>query len=268
MDTHDTPAVDCHAHIFTLDMPILGTAWTRPATDASLEQYLALLQARQVPRAVLAASSLHGDNEYALRATERHVNLKTTVIVDPTTSSDELAEMAARGAVGIRFQWRNVATPPDLATAPYQRLLKRIAPLDWHVELHDDARRLAAPITVIEAAGVPLVIDHFGRPDASGAAAPGFKAVLKSLEKGRTWVKIAAAFRLDPPEMDRGLAGELLAVAGPDRLLWGSDWPFVGFEPSMTYDRALCDFVRAVPDPDLRRRMGAAALHLYFGQAT
>jgi predicted TIM-barrel fold metal-dependent hydrolase len=265
-DLFHAPAVDCHAHIFTLDMPITGSAWTRPAADASLERYRALLDAAHVRFAVLAASSLHGDNEYALRATERHANLKTTVIVGPDSSEDELYEMASRGAVGIRFQWRNVPAPPDLTTPPYQRLLTRIAHLDWHVELHDDARRLAAPIAAIEAAGVRLVIDHFGRPDRSGAADPGFRAVLKSLETGRTWVKIASAFRLDPPEMDSDLARELLDVAGPERLLWGSDWPFVGFEASMTYDHALSSFVRAVPDPDIRQRMDATALSFYFGK--
>ena len=265
-DPFEAPAVDCHAHIFTLDMPVTGTAWAQPTVDASLERYLAILDAAQVPFAVLAASSLHGDNEYALRATERHSNLKTTVIVGPNTSADELADMASRGAVGVRFQWRNVPLPPDLASAPYQRLLERIGSLGWHVELHDDARRLAAPIAAIEAAGVPLVIDHFGRPDASGVDDPGFRAVLASLRRGRTWVKIASAFRLEPPEMDHDLVGELLDAAGPDRLLWGSDWPFVGFELAMTYDRALADFLRAVPGIDIRRQMNATALRLYFAK--
>jgi predicted TIM-barrel fold metal-dependent hydrolase len=264
-DPLNAPAVDCHAHIFTRDMPVSATAWTRPATDASLGKYQAVLDNSHVRYGVLAASSLHGDNEYALCATERCANMKTTVLAGPETSDDKLEEMTSRGAVGVRFQWRNVAAPPDLTAAPYQRFLRRIGSLGWHVELHDDARRLAAPIAAVEAAGVRLVIDHFGRPNAAGTADPDFQAVLKSLEKGRTWVKISAAFRLDPPEMDRSLVCALLEVAGPERLLWGSDWPFVGFEAAMSYDQALCAFRRAVPDASLRRRMDDTALSFYFG---
>lgn len=266
-DDHLPPEIDCHAHIFTLTTPTRPGAWAKPVVDASAERFQRTLRNAGIARAVLAASSIHADNEYALQATETHRNLKTTVIVPPDTSADDLAHMASRGAVGIRLQWRNVADPPDLATWPWRKLLDRIGALGWHVELHDDARRLARPVAAISDAGVRLVIDHFGRPASRGIDDPDLGCVLDALGRGRTWIKLSAAFRLEPPTLDQGLARELLQTAGSDRLLWGSDWPFVGFEGDMTYDRALADFVRAVPDAAIRGRIGRAGSALYFGEA-
>lgn len=261
------PPIDCHAHVFTAATPTRTGAWTVPVSDAPVERFQSVLQTNKVARAVLAASSLHADNEYALRATEQHANLKTTVIVDPDVPAGGLADMARRGAVGIRLQWRNVADPPDLTTPAYRRLLQRIGDLGWHVELHDDARRLARPIAAILDTGTPLVIDHFGRPGPAGHDDPDLTPILQALAGGRTWLKLSAAFRLEPPSLDRGLADTLLQVAGPDRLLWGSDWPFVAFEHGMSYARALDDFHRAVPDAAMRARIGQAGLALYFSNA-
>ena len=63
-------------------------------------------------------------------------------------------------------------------------------------------------------------------------------------------------------------ADELLRHAGPERLLWGSDWPFVGFESRMTYRQALSDFARAVPDSGLRAAIDDSAARFYFGAAS
>lgn len=261
----DTRHVDCHAHIFTGGMPLNHAAWTKPAEDATAEQYEALLGEADIPRAVLAASSLHADdNRYATAATKARPNWRTTVIVEPGIDPARLDALKRDGACGIRLQLRNKPLP-DLRSPTYRDLLAQVVELDWHVQLHDDARRLPPMIDAVLDAGARLVIDHFGRPGPEGVADPGFGAVLRAISGGRTWVKISAAFRLEPPAQDRALADALLAAGGPDRLLWGSDWPFVGFEREMSYARALRDFVRAVPDGAVRQAIDQTALAFYFG---
>jgi predicted TIM-barrel fold metal-dependent hydrolase len=256
--------IDCHAHIFTGSMALARTAWTVPTSDASLEAYRQALETFGIRRAVLAASSLHDDgNRYSTDATRADPRLRTTVIVPPGTPIERLRDLDAVGACGIRLQLRNKELP-DLRSASYRTLLRHVAEIGWHVELHDDSRRLPPMIDAIEESGAPLVVDHFGRPDAEGAADAGFRAVVDAVRRGRTWVKVSAAFRLEGPRQDRSLADALLAAHGPDRLLWGSDWPFVGFEARMTYQQALADYARAVPDIKVRSAIDDSAARFYF----
>jgi predicted TIM-barrel fold metal-dependent hydrolase len=263
----DIPLVDTHAHVYTLDLPLSETAWHRPASDASIEQYIKALDDHGVQYGVLAGASIFGDyNDYQIDALRRYKRLRGTVVIRPDTDRYILEMMKADGVVGVRFQWRNAPEIPDLTTAEYRRFLRRIADLDWHVHVHDDGPRLIKPIEVLEASGVKLVVDHFGRPlSEAGINCEGFQAVLRSVERGRTWVKLASGFRLGSPDLAQSCAKELLKSAGPDRLFWGSDWPFASFESTMTYQQAIDDFVSWVPDPVARRKIGGeTALKFYF----
>ncbi len=51
---------------------------------------------------------------------------------------------------------------------------------------------------------------------------------------------------------------------GTDRLLWGSDAPFVGYEKRVTYARVLERYYRWAPDPVVRGAIDQTALDLYF----
>jgi predicted TIM-barrel fold metal-dependent hydrolase len=265
--TPDTPAVDTHAHVYTLDMPMSGEAWHQPPADATAEQYLAALDAKGVGYAVMAAASIYGDyNDYMIAATRKHKRLRTTVIVEPTTDPYVLRAMRDDGVVGIRLQWRSLKTTPDLDAPEYQRLLRRVRDLDWHVHLHDEGARLPPAMAKLEKAGVKLVIDHFGRPTkGQGTQCPGFQAILKTVANGRTWVKLSAGYRLESPRVAAECARELLKHAGPERLLWGSDWPFAAFEEKVSYADTVADLRAWVPDAAARARIGGeTAFRLYF----
>lgn len=264
----EAPVVDCHSHIFTAAVPLVATAWHKPAVEeASAEQYLAILDAHGVTFGVVAAASIFGfNNDYTLEACRRHRRLRTTVIIPPDTPLSAMQAMARDGAVGVRFQWRNVRDVPDLASTEYRAFLRRIAEVGWHVHLHDDSARLPNYLDALEASGVKLVVDHFGRPDAQrGVSCPGFQRVLRSIATGRTWVKLSASFRLASPQLAVEAADALLRHAGPERLVWGSDWPFVAFEAATDYGQAVASLERLVPDAAARRRIGCETpLQLYF----
>lgn len=264
----DAPLVDAHAHIYRLDMPMPPTAWHRPARDATLEDLLAELDAAAVRYACLAAASINGDyNDYMLEAVRRHPRLRTTVIVQPDIDPFLLRMMKDIGVVGIRLQFRNVDSPPDLASFPYQKLLRRVADLDWHVHLHDEGDRLPQFLDHLERAGPRIVIDHFGRPPApAGIDSPGFQRLLETVARGNTWVKLSAAFRLQQPELAKAFADALLDRAGPERLLWGSDWPFAAYEDSITYAKAVALYQEVVPDRTTRQAIDRTAYDFYFRQ--
>jgi predicted TIM-barrel fold metal-dependent hydrolase len=169
------------------------------------------------------------------------------------------------GVVGVRLQWRNVKNLPDITTPEYQKFFRRVRDLDWHVHINQTADLLAGPIATLQATGVKLVIDHFGHPQRGGAACEGFQAMMRAVDNGRTWVKLSAGYRLESRQVAQDCARALLAHAGPERLLWGSDWPFAAFEISMRYEDAIASFRQWVPDPNVRRIIGGeTALRLYF----
>ena len=208
-------------------MPLEGDAWHSPPEDASIERMIRTLDENGVLFGVMSAASLFGDyNDYTRLAMRRHKRLRGTAIVHPRTDIRILEQMREEGFVGIRFQWRYLKELPDLKSPEYRLLLRRVGDLGWHVHLHDNSPRLAPAIEAIEAAGVPLVIDHFGRPDPNlGVNCPGFRALLAAIDRGNTWVKLSAGFRMEPPSLAKTYAAELLKVAGGERLFWGSDSP-------------------------------------------
>jgi predicted TIM-barrel fold metal-dependent hydrolase len=76
-------------------------------------------------------------------------------------------------------------------------------------------------------------------------------------------IKLSAAYRQGRQSND--YARELVRAAGPDRLMWASDCPFVGCEREVTYRQTVDWLIRCVPDLRVRRKIfGETALGFYF----
>ncbi|MEJ8572998.1 amidohydrolase family protein [Microbaculum marinum] len=268
MEDDEPPLVDAHLHVWTRDLPLTDTAWHRPPTDASVEQCLETLDAHGVVFAVIAAASLHGEyNDHVRRALKAHPRLRATATLAPRTDIYQMEQMKADGFVGVRLMWALSDEAPDIDTGDYRMFLRRIADLGWHVHLVEKADRTARAIAAVEASGARLVIDHMAGffDDPEGVNGEGFKAVLAAVERGNTWVKMSCRFRFAPPETADPYAEALLRVAGPERLMWGSDWPFADFEGRVTYGDVLADLKHLVPDLAVRRKItGETPLRFYF----
>ena len=262
----EPPLVDSHAHIYTVGMPFVDNPRHKPDYDFTAEQYLAVLDKHGVHFAVMAAASLYGTyNDYVIESLKAYPRLRSTVIVSPNIEPDVLRRMKDAGVVGVRFCWISLATAPVIDSYEYRLLLRRIRDLDWHVHLHVGRGRLHGILPFVEKSGVKTVIDHFGYPDPKlGLACPDFQATLRSIDTGRTWVKMSAGYRIGRQET-LPYAKEILKVAGPERLVWGSDAPFASFESKVSYQQTLDDFFEWVPDPAMRRQIGTLTpLKLYF----
>jgi len=261
------PVVDCHVHLYATSMPRVATAWHRPPEDASPERFLEVMDAHGVTFGVVAAASMYGTyNDYTIRATRRYKRLRGTVILDPETDLYTMERMKADGINGVRVFYRHVAAKPDLKSPEYRKLLRRVRDLDWHVHVLAESPDLPEIIAGTEAAGVRLVVDHFGRPDpAKGVDCPGFKALLAAVERGLTWVKLSAGYRMPSPQAARDYAAALIRAGGGERLVWASDWPFAAFEDRVTYADARATLEDWVPDERTRQRIaGETPLRLYF----
>jgi predicted TIM-barrel fold metal-dependent hydrolase len=278
---HAPPTVDSHVHIFTQDMPLAKHAWTRPTYSFTAEDLVATLDAHGVGFAVIAGISLYGYyNDYMIAKLREYPRLRGTVNVPPTIELDALKEMKDAGVVGVRLFLSSQLSGEiaDLRGPDYQRLLRHVRNLDWHVHFLADESVFAAALDVLRAAGVKVVIDHFANPEpGQGPDCAKVAAALKAIDAGNTWLKISAGFRFSrrsPPrtaddytrarrteaEFDR----YLLERVPPERLLWGSDCPFVGHEGAVSYKDTLDSFEAAVPDSGIRRAISATALKFYF----
>ena len=260
--------VDAHVHVFTRDMPLIDNPRHSPTYDFTHQDLIATMDAHGVQYAAIAAASPWGDyNDYTIAALRAHPRrLRGTAILKPTVERLVLEAMAKDGMVGVRLPFISLKQLPDIATFEYRSFLRRLADLDWHVHLHTEGENLPFLIPKIEACGVKLVIDHLGRPEPkAGINSDGFKAMLRSIEKGRTWVKVSGGYRLGPKSPD--YARELVRSAGPDRLMWASDCPFVGHENEFGYQSTIDWLSDCISDSAARTKIfGETALMFYFGE--
>ncbi|MDP2779621.1 amidohydrolase [Devosia sp.] len=260
------PLVDAHAHVFKRDMPLRDNPRHAPDYDFTLEDFIGVLDAHGVGQAVLAAASPWLDyNDYVIDCVRHSPRLRGTVILEPSVERIVMQDMDRAGIVGVRMHLIGLDRLPDLSTFEYRRTFRRIADLDWHIHLHADGKDLVDLLPVFEACGAKLVVDHLGRPTPEdGVDCAGFKAMMRSIEKGRTWVKASGPHRLGFKE-SAGYLKELLRQTGDTRIVWGSDCPFVGTEGTR-YQETIDWFQDAVPDLAAQHRIGGLnALELYFG---
>jgi len=261
------PTVDAHAHIFTRAMPFAATAHARPDYDYPVDAYLADLDRHGIAYGVIAAASLFDDgNAYTLAALATHSRLRATVIAPPDTDQRTLRDMADLGVVGVRLVWRRLSAPPALDAEPYRGFLHRLAECGLHVELLAGSTGLTKLLPQLAESPVNVVVDHFGAPShGSAERRAGTDALCRAIDIGRVWVKLSAGFRL-PVAVAGEVAGQLLAHAGPERLLWGSDAPFVNHEDDASYDGAINLYRRLVPDAAVRTAIDHTALALFFNR--
>ena len=251
-------AVDTHAHVFKRGLQLADVRRYAPDYDALPEDYIKVLDANGVSHAVLVQPSFLGtDNSYLVDALRRYPRFRGIAVVQPVISHDELRALDEAGVVGIRLNLIGLPDP-QLDVEPWPSFLKRLAELDWQVEVHAEARRLPVLLDPLLKAGVKAVADHFGRPDPTlGTDDPGFRYLLSTGRTGRVWVKLSGAYR-----NGNGGVGERIAQAavpllrdslGVDHLVWGSDWPHTQFESVVNYAAIRASLDAWLPDPRERR---------------
>ena len=237
--------VDTHAHIFERGLPLAENRRYAPDYDATVEDYLGVLDRHGLSVGLLVQPSFLGvNNDYMLEALGRYPDrLRGVAVVSPDVSRETIGAMDETGVTGLRLNLDGLPLP-DFSSGGWPGLLDLLRGLDWHVELHRDARDLSLLLDPLLKSGVRVVVDHFGRPTPSDPLNDaGFKYLLRAGGSGRVWVKLSAAYRIGGPETGEKaallMAPKLLESLGPERLLWGSDWPHTRNETITSYEETL-----------------------------
>ena len=254
-------AIDCHAHIFTRDLPMPDRRRAPSGYDAPLPDYLSQLDAHGMTHGVLVQPSFLGtDNHYLRAALQQYPQrLRGIAVVEPGIHPSELERMQEEGVVGVRLNLVGLPTP-DYNSPLWTQFLARLRTLQWQVEVHQEARKLAQCIDPLLEAGLQVVVDHFGRPDAAlGIDDPGFRHLLELGKSRQVWVKISGAYRNGAHGVGEATGRHAMPLLreslGLDRLIWGSDWPHTLFESTTNYDQAVALLHDYLPDPNDRAQV-------------
>jgi predicted TIM-barrel fold metal-dependent hydrolase len=252
-------AIDSHFHLFG---PLSRYAmvdereYTPPPATSQHARHL--FDTLGIARAVVIQPSIYGDDNRAQLegAAELGIPVRAVVVAPYATPDREMAGLHEQGARALRFI---LAHPGGLPVGDLERSAARMKEMGWHIQLLAKGPQLLELEPRIARLACPAVIDHIGmiRPG-EGVQQGAFQAVLRLLRAGH-WVKLSGGYRLSqqpPPYRDLVPYVRELVAAGPDRIVWASDWPHVFIKSPMPNTTDLLDLLAEwVPDETARRRI-------------
>jgi predicted TIM-barrel fold metal-dependent hydrolase len=249
--------IDAHTHVFVRGLAPAASARYAPDYDASWQALLDLAAKAGVGRAVIHQPSFLGyDNTYlfeALRAEPDRLRGVPWVSPSIKVTADDWENLARIGVRGLRFPIFGLPTP---GWSYYDDMLREALRRGWPLHLHVESSRLPSILPMLLDAGHTVVIPHFGTFDRTLGPLrdPGFALLLEQARTRRLWVVLSGAYRVGP-ERARPAVAALLASFGPERLMWGSDWPYADSGPNRvtTYPQSLRSLEEWVPDAAMRR---------------
>ena len=222
---------DTHCHIFGPPQVFPYSERRRYTPPASpLEHYLMMLDVIGVDRGIVVQPNVHDtDNRVSIDAIARsNGRLRGVGRIDDDTTEKELEAMHAGGIRGIRFEFvegRRGSTNLPL----FERMIERVRPLGWHIELHVDPKVLVEHADWFRGLDLISVVDHFARiQTADGINQPAFRLLLELMERPNYWVKISGADQRTNapyPHADVVPFAHALIAKAQDRVLWGTNWP-------------------------------------------
>ncbi len=265
-----TGAIDAHNHIVgPLSKYPMAPNRTYTPPEASVAQLRALRTQLGVARNVIVQPSFYGfDNSCLIDALrELGASARGIAVVPVDVTDAELRRLASRGVTGVRL---NLGTfgirDPTAAADAAHAFDTRLVPLGWHIQINTDLSVIDGLAPMIADLKVPVVFDHVGNADAAlGVDQKGFGALVALVKARNTYVKLSLPYNLSKRAdwADVVPLAKALIAAGPDRMLWGTNWPHPGrarsginvITPYQVVDnpQLLTHFAQQCPDPTMRK---------------
>ncbi len=232
-----THSCDTHCHVFgPYDRYPLRNPPNYPPPDAPAERYLAMLDTVGMERGVLVQPAPYGTDASALigAIALRRDRLRGVAVAAADATRDELERLHANGVRGLRFvEARDPAGKLFAGSVGFDSI-EALAPAMKHAGLHaqvwgpyDSYRQKLDSLADLD---IPVVIDHMASVAVErGLDDPVFQAVLRLLRRGKAWIKLSVCrvSKQAPLYADLRPFHDALLAANEDRVLWGSDWPYV-----------------------------------------
>jgi predicted TIM-barrel fold metal-dependent hydrolase len=225
------------------------------------------------------------DHSYVLNAIQQYPNrFKGMMLHNPSLPPDQavtkLEDLTLKGFVGVRFSpylwpqkedggWTAMSTPGGSGLAVYQRCAELNMPVGvmcfQGLQLHyDDIVQLltSSPKTT-------MILDHFGFTRFTGEGNIAFQQLLSLARFPQVVIKISALFRLNdtsPYERVRMERFEpLLKAFGPQRLMFGTDFPYVLDQEPEKYEGMVSLVSSWMEDANTREAVMGGTAETIFG---
>lgn len=270
--------IDAHQHLWTLGRN--GCAWPTEAEarifrDYGLDEFRAAAQPRRVARSVLVQSQENArDTEWLLEIAEAAPQIMAVVGWTDLAAPDTARRIGA------------LAERPKLKGL---RPMVQDRPADWYDDsslepgltaMVDGGLRLDALVRVphLPALGrlarrlpqLKIVIDHAAKPriGAEGAFTEWHDAMVPLAQRPNVFCKLSGLLTEcvgAPPDAAKDYVSAILDLFGPERVMWGSDWPVLELVSTYT---AWLDLAQAwVPAAARDDVFGGTAARFYgFGE--
>lgn len=273
MSVFNDDKIDCHCHIFDpVRFPYRDDTLYRPEGQeiGTAAQFVQVLDAYGVKHALLVGptSGYRTDNRCLLDAITRYEGrFRGIAVVENDIPREALVSLNRAGVVGVAF---NPAMEGVDAVLGAGALFGMLADLGMVAQVQVVEDQLVALQPWLDKQETTLAIDHCGRPRAeAGVDQPGFDALLRLSDNGRTTVKLSGwqKFSRDayPYEDAWRYAHTLLRVFGAEHCVWGSDWPFLRAPERLDYGPLLTLFEKMIPDARIRRQVQWETPRRLFG---
>lgn len=249
MSAPTSPGVDAHLHVW--DLALSHYAWLTPAAGDLHRSYppqeaAAELRACGVGSAVLVqAEDSERDTELMLATADAHgwvAGVVGWVDLDrPELAVRQLDRWSAHPAFcGVRALVHDDPRTGVLALPPVRRTLAAVASRGLPFDVPDAwPRDLAAVADLADAVpDLRIVVDHLGKPPADPAQRPDWRAALAAVAARPTTTAKVSGLQVPGRPFTvahvRPAWDAALELFGPDRLMWGSDWPMTTTGPGYT----------------------------------
>lgn len=230
-------ACDVHCHVFgpLNSFPTGPATYAIPLADPQV--YRAMLDRAGLDRGVLIQPAPYGTDTRALMNALQAMGdrVRGIAVANADITDEQMAALNQAGVRGLRFiemldptSGRRYAG--SIGIDVLQQLAPRMKRLGWQAHLWAKAQDCPRIFDEIHHLDLPIVFDHMGQFDVkSGVESAAFQGFLKLLETGQVWTKLSLCRVSAEPDdyADVRAFHEALLDTRPDRLLWGSDWPFV-----------------------------------------
>ena len=186
--------------------------------------------------------------------------------------AEELAALADEPKfVGVRHVVQDEPDPRFLLGAEFVRGVRALHEFGLTYDLLVYPRQLPA---AIELAGMlpeqPFVLDHLAKPPIKAGALDGWRRDIEALARHQNvWCKLSgmvteAAWRRWKPADFTPFLDVVLAAFGPERLMFGSDWPvcLVSADYPQVAD-LVREFIRTLSPAEQERIWGGTATRFY-----
>ncbi|PAU75253.1 amidohydrolase family protein [Halomonas salipaludis] len=200
--------------------------------SATIEAALRMHRALGIERGVIVQATTYGADHSVVLDALKHAGPNyrgcANAVVFKERNDSYLGDLHNAGVRGARFTFRK-ELGVGLSSDEFRLAVERLRELGWYAKIQPEKDGIKNSVHLYEDLDIPVLIDHFGRANASlGVEDPSVKKTIELLKRGNFWVMLSLGEKISVkgyPWDDVLPIARAYIDAAPDRVIWASDWP-------------------------------------------